>query len=74
MCNLFLFMPCFNSFDFLNWYFQPIGREHLEIIEKKQRKIVQKSQKTSKNTPALIPNLNTCQRLWIILIHCDAYN
>ena len=56
-------MPCFNSFGFLNWYFQPIGREYLEIIGKKQRKIVQKSQKISKNTPDLIPNLNTCQRL-----------
>ena len=45
MCHLCLIMPCFNSFDFQNWYFQPIGREYLEIIEKKQRKIVQKSQK-----------------------------
>ena len=58
-------MPCCNSFNlFLNWYFQPIGREYLEIIgKKKQRKIVQKSQKISKITLDLRPNLNTCQRL-----------
>ena len=63
MCNLFLFMPCFNSFDFLNWNFQPIGREYLETIEKNSVKLYKNLKKSQKNTPDLIPKLNTCQRL-----------
>ena len=57
MCNLCVPFPCFNSFDFLNWYFQPIRIKYsiktwLEKQKKRQNfaRILQKFCKNCKNS------------------------
>ena len=57
MCNLSLHLPCFNSFDFLNWFFQPIRIKHLikTLLEKqKGGKILQEFCKNSAKTAKIL--------------------
>ena len=57
MCNLYVLLPCFNSFDFLNWYFLTNQNQVFDqkLVWKAKRRqnfarIPQKLQKICKNT------------------------
>ena len=57
MCNLCVLLPCFNSFDFLNLYFQPIRIKYLiknRFEKQKGAKTLQEFCKNCKNS-AKIP-------------------